>query len=838
MSGWVRLVAARPRLALTVLAVLAALALAGAGRLGIDTDSSRMLSPDLPFQERAHALNEAFPQLKNTIVIVLRGPRADPVDAAAAGLSDALAGAGPVRSVFAPAVEPFFLENGLLYLETDALEERLTQLSKSANLLAALREDRTLGGFLRALDEAQTLAENADIEPGALAALHAEAAAVIEANLAGRTRGFAWADAFGPAEEGRVTRVVTVEPELDYARLNPAKGAMEAVDAAIAALPGEVAAEVEIGVTGDPVLRAEELGSVTSRLGISLGLSLALVAAVLLLGLGTAARAGLAFAALVVTLVLTTGAAGAMIGALNLVSVAFVVLMVGLGIDFAIHLMAHLDEDAERLGPRAALLETAGGLGPALVLTAATTAAAFLAFATTDFVGMAQLGLIGGVGVLIAFAVSVTLIPAAVSLRPGLARGRPRWRLPEVGAAPRWVAWGAIALGLAAAVVATGTRFDADPMGLRDPEGRSVEVYRWLADDPERAPLRLGLLARSAEEARAAAARIEPLPEVRAAVWLGDLVPAEQDEKLALIDLAWPSLDFAANGEAVDLAARAEVTPASLAAELPETGAGARLAAALGDLEAAGSGAVEPLEGALFRYFPDLIERLRAQLAVDRVAVGDLPEALAGRYRTGEGLHRVEILAEEDITDPAARRDFLFAVKAVAPGAGGPPEQIVGAADAIARAMVEASAAALAVTALLAWLAVGRAATVAAILLPVLLAGAITLAAGVLLGIPLNYANIIVLPLMIGIGVDSGVHLALRTEREAAVFSSSTPRAVAYSALTTIGAFATLALSEHRGTASMGVMLAIALLAAVLMAFAVTPALVNGAGLGGRRRSD
>ena len=220
--------------------------------------------------------------------------------------------------------------------------------------------------------------------------------------------------------------MITVTPELDYARLTPAREAIASARTAIAGLDPALSDAVEIGLTGEPVLRAEELASVAATLPLSLGLSLVLVAVVLRLALGSAARAGLALGALAATLVLTAGVAGAAVGALNLVSVAFVVLMTGLGIDFAIHLMAHLDEEATGRTTDEALARTGVLTGPALWLSAASTAAAFLAFTVTEFAGMAQLGLIGGAGVLIAFAVTVTLIPAAVALAPGLARGRGR----------------------------------------------------------------------------------------------------------------------------------------------------------------------------------------------------------------------------------------------------------------------------------------------------------------------------------------------------------------------------------------------------------------------------
>jgi len=829
LGSWAATAAARPRRALAGIALLVLGALLAASSLTVDTDSSRMLAPDLAFQSRVHELNEAFPEIKNSVIVALRGPSADPVDAATAALAAELAGHEDITAVFAPAVDPFFLTHGLLYQDAGALDRQLTRLGKSANLLAALRADRTLAGFLEALDAATRLAERATTGTAGLAALHREAAAVFRAAAEGEARPFGWRAALSGESPGAVLRLITVTPKLDYTALKPAGQALASIEAAIAALPGETVRGVEIGVTGEPALRAEEFESVISRLGLSLGLSLALVAVVLWLALGTLARTGLAVVSLLVTLILTGGFAALAVGALNLISIAFVVLMVGLGIDFAIHFMAHLDERARQNPPDGAILATARTLGPALALTASSTALGFLAFATTEFHGMAQLGLIGGVGVMIALAVTLTLIPAVVALSPRLALGRARGRLPVPEGPGRVVPWLALALGLAAAGIATEARFDADPMALRDPEARSVAVYDWLVADPDTHPLTLNLIAETRERAAREAERLAALPEVAGTVWLGDLAPANQAAKLALIDLSWPSIEHAVAGEPTPLVAEGAVTLGGLARRLRDKGPAAQaLAAAMvAYAETRTEAADAALEAALFRYFPALIDRLEHTLAVDRVGVGDLPAPLLARYRSDDGRLRVEIRPAADITEPPARHAFVEAVTAAAPEAAGPPAQIEGAAGAVAGAMIQASLIALAATALIAFLALGRGILVLAILAPVALAAAVTMAASVLLAIPFNYANIIVLPLLIGIGVDSGVHLALRTAAEARVFATSTPRAVAYSALTTIGAFATLGLSEHRGTASMGIMLAIALVAAVAMAFALTPALIR-----------
>ncbi|MCL5775547.1 MMPL family transporter [Limibaculum sp. FT325] len=831
VAAWMRLVARAPGRALAGLAILLALSLVAASGLRVDTDSSRMLAAELPFQARAQALAEAFPATRNTIVVVVRSDHADAAEAATAALAGALARRTDViERVFAPSADPFLVSHGLLYDDLATLDARLTRLSQASNLIAALRADPSVDGFFAALGEAVTLASRAAIDPGALGPFLAEAAAVLDAERSGRVRPLDWQSAFSDrSRDAPLTRLVTAEPRFDYTRLSPAKPAIEAVRAEVAALDPALRALVQIGITGDPVLRAEELESVTARLGASFALSILLVAGVLFLAVGRVWRVGLALGSVVVTLVLTAGFAALAVGALNLISIAFVVLMVGLGIDFAIHLMTHLDEDASHgLSAAGALDHSGREIGGALALSALTTAVAFLAFMGTDFVGMGQLGLIGGAGVMIALFSALTVVPAAVALRPSLARGRGRLPLPVL---PRRAAGlmtvAALGLGLGSLALAPGARFDADPMSLRDPAAPSVAVYHWLTGDPALAPLRLGLLAGDEAAAGAAAEALEALPEVRSAVWLGDLVPHAQAEKLELVDLAWPSLQFAVEGEAIALAAPA---PGALSARLAALGTpeGRALAVALDAWRARATPAREAALGeALFRFFPALTARLAAQLEIGEFTAADLPAALVARFRAPDGRLRVEIAPEGDMTDPAARAAFVAAVAAVAPEAGGPPAQIEGASSAVAAAMAQAAALALGGTLLLAAAMLRRARLVAAIVLPLALAGAITMAASAALDIPFNYANVIVLPLMIGVGVDAGIHLALRTENVGAVSSTSTPRAVLASALTTIAAFGTLALSDHRGTASMGLMLSIAMTASIAMIFALTPWLVR-----------
>ncbi len=547
----IRATTARPVVTMLAVLVLVVLGILAALRLGIDTDSSGMLSADLPFRQRLAALDEAFPKTRDSVIVVVRSETADAADAVVSALAGKLEARHDVFDwVYAPSADPFFVSHGLLYMSVDQLEDRLTRLGRAAGLLAALRVDQSLSNFLQSIGTGTMLASQAGAGLDALQPVYAETADVLAAEREGRSRPFAWSGLLSGPQAGHAVRVIDVGPKLDYSSLQPAEPALLAIDQAIAGLDPALASHVEIGVTGDPALRAEELESVTQTLPLSMAVSMVAVAVLLYLALGSLTRMALTLGSLVITLVLTAGFAGIAIGALNLVSVAFVVLMVGLGIDYAIHFVAHFDEHRGGSDRRAALVETGRVVGPALILSTATTALAFFAFGTTKFVGMAQLGLIGGVGVIVALLVTLTVIPAGIMLWPRLDSGRVPRPLPRPSpGVTRALRILAVVLGLAGIGLVPFARFAADPMALRNPQAPSVQAYRWLDEDPALTPMRLSLVVGDDQAAKDVVAALKPLPEVGDARWIGDFVPARQDEKLKLIDLASPSLRHAVEGE-------------------------------------------------------------------------------------------------------------------------------------------------------------------------------------------------------------------------------------------------------------------------------------------------
>lgn len=845
-----RIAAAAHSAPLVTLAVtLIATALCGwysVSALRIDTDTAGMISEDLPFRKNFNAFKEAFPDLQDNVAIVIDAGMPDLADQAATVLAGRLRADGEnFPLVFSPETDPFFLRNGFLYLDEDELRRLSNDLADAQGLLTRLAADPTLRGLASVLGDAFSGGGGEVAKGDRLADVLDRLARVAEAAASGRESPLSWrtlirgdGEPEGAGGERPSRRIIVVKPKVDFTSLAPAAEAMERIRA-IARDTGLTPENgVTVRLTGGVVISTEELESVTGGAQTAGLISLVLVAGLLAWGIRSVRLVAAILAALVMGLVWTAGFTTLAIGHLNLVSVAFAVLFIGLGVDFGIHFALRYREERMRAtGEDEALVRTARGVGPALGLCAFAAAVSFLSFAPTDYRGLSELGIIAGAGMFIAVAATFVVIPSVLALLPP---GPPP---PQAPAKAPWlpdrrIAIAALVLGLAAAATVPFARFDLDPIKLRDPKTESVMTFRDLAATPGASPYTIEILADSLSDAYAIAAKLADLPEVDSTVTAADLVPHNQDAKLRMVE------DLNIFLAPLLLAGRdtpTPVTPAerrdaveSLRASLAKPAA-PEVAEAAGRLDAALAGldddaALERFERGVFRFFMPQIDRLISALDARPVALADLPREVRERYLSPNGRARVQVYPAENLEDPTALRRFVEAVRTVEPGATDSPVEILEAGRTVVRAVITAAGiSAIAVT-LLVFGVLRSIRDTLMVLIPIVLAALYTVAATVIFSMPFNFANVIVLPLLIGLGVASGIHLVSRAREEEAgtdAFATTTPRAVIFSALTTIASFGSLAVSSHRGTASMGELLTLSIALTLVCTLVVLPALMR-----------
>ncbi|HEV7543330.1 MAG TPA: MMPL family transporter, partial [Reyranella sp.] len=626
----------------------------------------------------------------------------------------------------------------------------------------------------------------------------------------------------------------------------PGAAASEAIRATARSLGLDPAHGVTVRLTGPVPLADEEFATLAQDAHLLLGAMLVALLGILWLAVRSARVVIAILATTLVGLTLTAAIGLLAIGRFNLISVAFIPLFVGLGVDFSIQFSVR--SLAERLvhpDLRAALTETGSSIGQALALSAAAIGAGFFAFLPTSYVGVAELGTIAGLGMIVAFALSIVLLPALLMLlRP------PANRMAEVGftmLAPvdalmhrrRRVV---LAVAFLAAVVSCAllplVRFDFNPLSLKSSKVESMATLEALAADPDWTPNAINVLAPSLAASESLEQRLVALPEVSRVITLNSFIPTQQKEKLALIGNAAmrlkPILDVVPLAPPSD--SELQQSLASTAASLRQAATDAtdsaaiaarrladaleRLHAALPDVRAAAAAAVAtPLKV--------MLDQTRALLQAGPVTFETLPRELVADWTAKDGRARMQVLPQGGQDDNASLRRFGRAVQAVAPDATGSPISTSASGDSIVEAFLQAGLYSLLAIMLLLAVVLRRTRYVVLTMLPVMLSGLLTFATCAALDLPLNFANIIALPLLFGVGVAFNIYFVLAWRAgETAMLQSSLMRAVVFSALTTATAFGALWLSSHPGTASMGRLLMISLGWELLVTLLFRPALL------------
>jgi hopanoid biosynthesis associated RND transporter like protein HpnN len=817
-----------------------------AARLQVTTDIDGLFAATLPWKQREAELKRLFPQFDDLLVAVVEADAPEMADATAAGLAAALqADPAHFRTVRRPDASPFFAQEGFLLLDRPVLQSLLDQTIDAQPFLGQLVADPSARGLFSALSlVARGVEQGVSLRAfeAPLRGFHA----ALSAAAAGDPVPLSWQRLLAGkvAELGGPYRFVLAQPVLDYGALQPGAAATAALRFAAAGQEFVAAGQARVRVTGSVALADEEFATVAQGAAAGLAGSLVLVVA----WLAFAVRSWRLIAPIVLTLflglLLTTGFATLTSNPLNLISVAFAILFVGIAVDFAIQFCVRLRAAQVHAADLPdALADTAQEAGGQILVAAAATAAGFLAFVPTDFTGVAELGLIAGAGMLIAFACTLGFLPAAlVAFRPraaardvGFEALRPLDRAIERRRRPVLAAFGLLAALGAAAL--PRLQFDSDPLSTKDPSTEAMRTLADLAANPLTNPYTIDILAPGPAAAADIAARVAALPLVGQVITLGSFVPGEQAEKLALIadaaGLLGPTLAPRSPAAPVSpadmrLAARTALSQMDRAVpRLPADHPLVEVAADLRALAVAPDATVMAANDALTRFLPDQIGRLRLALSAGPVTLDSLPPEIARDWRLPDGRVRVQVAARPESAGHAGLRAFAEQVQEAAPEAGGSAVTIAATARTIIGAFERAAAGALLAITLILFAALRRLRDVLLVLAPLLLSGLLTVLAAVLLPLPLNFANIIALPLLLGVGVSFNIYFVMNWRNgQRGHLASPTARAVVFSALTTGTAFGSLALSRHPGTASMGMLLLLSLGCTLLASLVFVPALL------------
>ena len=517
--------------------------------LTVNTNTANMISTQLPFQQNRIKLETSFPQDVNTILLLVEGDTPEQTSAVVDRVSDGLrADKDAVKSVYVPDQGEFFDRNGMLYLPLQELENISKQLADAQPFIGKLSKDNSLQGLVEILGQAIKSMGDDELDLN-INPLFRKISQSLDAVREGKPYQLSWQQLMLDRQSGfGVTkRFIMVTPVLDYTALLPGENSIAAIKKTIAGATVDELANVHVSMTGEVVLEHEEMASITQSTLLAGIASFILVCGTLWFAYRSFRLMFATFVSLGLGLVLSMGFATVSIGHLNLISIAFAVLFIGMGDAYSSHFCLRYRELIMRGESQGdALRDTLTSTGSSLILCTFTAAIGLYAFIPTHYVGVSELGVIAGTSMFIALLTTFTVLPALMKIMP-LKRQRSRQPQPEKANSSsllsnwplrfaRPIRWITFVLTVLAVALLTRVTADFNPLNLRDQSTESVKTFKHLLQDENTSPMTLSSLASSEPIALGMKSRYAKLPSVDKVVTLFDLVPEEQEAKLAIIE--------------------------------------------------------------------------------------------------------------------------------------------------------------------------------------------------------------------------------------------------------------------------------------------------------------
>jgi hopanoid biosynthesis associated RND transporter like protein HpnN len=815
----------------------------------IDADITGMISDKVPFRRIEKDFSKAFPNLSNSMVVVIDADNAGRAVDVRDRLADGLRKEKDLfKSIYVPGGGAFFERNGLLYMDVDQLQDFGDNMSAAQPLLALISRDLSLKGLFSVVEKMLENSKEGGLNDKRIDTMYKEMSGAFDSAAEQRPYDLSWEGMMlgdkGLADQKR--QFIILQPFSDEGGFSAGGQQIDAIHELVTRLGLSDIPGVRVRITGDAALSYENMKTVRDSMGLATLASFLLVSLIIYIGLARSGRLILSYlATLIMGLIWTTGFAVAFVGSLNMISITFAVLYIGLG-DYSIQLCLRYREmllsGAEREG---AIVTATLDVGKALFLSCVTTAIGFYSFIPTAYAGVAQLGLISGTGMFISYFANITLLPAFLTLFPlkesassVKAAGRDFLAVPYKYS--RAISAVSVILTLGAALLLPRIFFDYNPLNLYSRAAESVVTAKDLCNNSGMPPWTISVLVKGKKEASDLAEKLGKLKEVKMALTLADFVPGHQAEKMGIIsDISLfmpPDMERAVvrhGNYQQDMMALDELQ-AILKKSLSQPGknpAAAKLYESIGHFkrslegEAGDKKSFGLLENNLLSDLPHLFRMLSNSLNASSFGISGLPGDLVSQYVSSDGRYRVQVFPAENIMNNAALVRFVKAVRRIAPNATDSPVTIYESGRAIMSSFEYATFYALAAVTILLLIESGSFVMTFFILLPLIVAMILTAASSVLLAVPLNFANVL------GMGVHSGIIFMLRYQTappaDGNMLRTSTARSVLYSTLATMISTGSLAFASHRGIAGIGILLSLCLGFLIVSTLVMLPAVLN-----------
>ena len=615
---------------------------------------------------------------------------------------------------------------------------------------------------------------------------------------------------------------------------------------------------VTVGLTGEDVISSDEMVTTQSDVETASKIALAGVALLFIIAYQGVVKPLLAVFCLLLGLSWTMGFTALTIGHLNILSVVFTTILIGLGIDFGIHILERFKEERQKGNEiLPALQKTLQGTGKGNFAGAITTAIAFGAMVLTDFIGIVELGWIAGWGILFCMIAMLLVLPALITVeekwrKPGYAQTKPttasqRGWIDKLFDHYYLIIGVCTVLVLIASLSLKDLRFDYNLLNLQSKGTEAVQYEIKILESAGRSAWSAAILADSFKEIQEKERQLKALPTVARVESISAVIPGNQKENARIIqenlapllkdlevepedvDFSWKALNKTLKGIQFKLQGREgdELDPVQVA--------GNRVRIFMEQ-----SQKIEPdlsekrlrnFSQLLFADYRNLIEELKANTGVKLVKLEEIPETLRKRYISKKGKYVAHIFPSVDVWDLDERQKYLNDLRSVDPNVTGTAVNMFESTRMMTEGYVNGGLYAMTAIFVYVFFLFRNLRTVFFVLLPVLVGSIWTVGVMELTGLKLNMANLVILPLILGIGVVNGIHITHRYREEedkhASILGKSTGQAVLLSSLTTMIGFGSMMVANHYGVFSLGMVLTLGVFNCLIASITFLPALLK-----------
>jgi uncharacterized protein len=869
LSCWGKWTLSHPYLVLLLISLLSALGWEyTVTHLSINTDTADFIAPDAPFQKNRRKFENAFSQEMHTLLLVVESDTPELTKSATTRLGRLLgADKDNFSSVYLPNGHDFFRRNGLLYLDVKDLQSLSANLAQAQPFIGRISIEPDLTGFFSIFEDALDTANQGQTVPIDLSSLIDKVSKALHKSVNGVPSLLSWEGLISdnkPKVGVPKNGFIIVLPKFDYSRIRPAETAIAAVRKAVAQIQEPNLPPVKVWLTGEVGLEDDELlGMSTGTFNASI-FSVVLVAVILLVAYRSVWLAIATLISLTLGMIFSGAFAAYSVSKLNLISLAFAVSNIGLGVEYAIHFcLRYRDNLLHHIEKERALHSTLMSTSPSLILCASTTAIGLYAFIPTDYKGVSELGLLAGTSLFICLFVALITLPALLTIIPAsvttaistssVSKSTVISRFSEKLAKAilhyaRSITVATFLLAVVSTVLVLNVITDFNPINLRDPNTESVIAFKNLMKEKETSPMTLTVLAKDEQETKTLQQKLSAIGTVDSTISLFDFVPTDRGQKLAIIEELATILGTQANsfpelkpddnpgiGIGRLITKIDKILPEKTNAREIEILTAFKkelqdiLIEILARQEPSRHQFIEQIQTTLLGTLPNAMNELYAGFNAKEITLADIPPAIKERWLSKDGWYRIQIVPKKDLNNLADMQQFITDVQAIAPETTDLPIMYWESMKEVIAAFQQAIGIALFTIAVLLYAIRRNVTDTLLVMAPLILAGLFTMASTVVTHTPINFANIIALPLLLGLGVDNGIHMVEKLRHslsdEQNIYQSSTSRAIFYGALTTVSSFVGLAFSPHQGIASMGLIITIGIFWIMVCTFVILPAL-------------